>query len=511
VRNQTAADHPAAAPEADKGAEEPVWLKRLRARRAQDDIVPAAPVPGEAEPAAPGELPDWLSKIREKTTDDTGRIDARDQSLFSAPLSPSAPPPAASTSPWGTAAPPQKPRAVEPPAPLEPQGAIPDWLKPPPEANRPGAEEPPLGSSDWMGGIASALEQTPPTPSAKPAEPAGRPSVGSLFGTQDAAGSKKTGSIRSSGRPGASPTKKISPPSQPFDAAPIPPLPGAAPSALGSDWDFPAENPPDFPFAQPGGDLTFPPALGAFNAGTEPEVSPAGEGEIPDWLVDIHKSAAPAEPEPAPEPPVATPDLNDLLSPDTLPEWMQRKDAAAPKEKPAGPAVVIPGIPDNLEQAELPRWLEAMRPIQSVTMPTEDEERVESVGPLAGLRGVLSAEPVVAMPRRPGIMAGNIDASPVQLTLTETLRRLLIEPEVRASRKPVRAMLLTPLLRKAMSAVLILAILFPFFGGSFFSPSGYQPEANKKAGLLLEQLPADRPVLVAFEYDAPCSEKDYAC
>ena len=181
---------------------------------------------------------------------------------------------------------------------------------------------------------------------------------------------------------------------------------------------------------------------------------------------------------------------------------MQKKSAAAPGGKEAAPAVVPPAAPDNLEHAELPRWLEAMRPIQSVTMPTEDEERVESVGPLAGLRGVLSAEPVVAMPRRPGIMAGNIDASPMQLTLTETLRRLLIEPEVRASRKPVRAMLLTPLLRKAMSAVLILAILFPFFGGSLFSNLGYQPEANKKAGLLVGQLPADRPVLVAFEYDA---------
>jgi hypothetical protein len=150
----------------------------------------------------------------------------------------------------------------------------------------------------------------------------------------------------------------------------------------------------------------------------------------------------------------------------------------------------------------LPRWLEAMRPIQSVAVTSEDEERVESVGPLAGLRGVLSADPVVAMPRRPGIMAGNIDASPAQMTLTETLRRLLIEPEVRASRKPVRAMLLTPLLRKVVSAVLILAITFPIYGGSLFSPLVYQPTANKQAGDFIAQLPTDRPALVAFEYDA---------
>jgi hypothetical protein len=466
-------------------------------------VQPTPPPPAE-ESAAPGELPDWLSKIREKTTGDSGQIDAEDRSLFSAPLSPTAPAPQQPTpgSPWGTPAPPQKPRAVEPPVAPLPPGSVPDWLKNPSEANRPGAEEPPLGSPDWMGGIASALEQTPPTPSVKPDELPGRPSAGRLLGTQDASGEKKAGSGRSTGRMGSSPAKKIAPSAQPFNQAPIPPARGLAPSALGPDWDFPSEPAPDFPFAQPAGDVMFPPASGAFNAGTEPEVSPAGEGEIPDWLVNIKKESAPAAPEPEPEPPVATPDLNELLRPDTLPEWMQKKAAAAPGGTVAGPAIMPPSAPDNLEHAELPRWLEAMRPIQSVTMPSEDEERVESVGPLAGLRGVLSAEPVVAMPRRPGIMAGNIDASPMQLTLTETLRRLLIEPEVRASRKPVRAMLLTPLLRKAMSAVLILAILFPFFGGSLFSNLGYQPEANKKAGLLVGQLPADRPVLVAFEYDA---------
>jgi hypothetical protein len=348
-----------------------------------------------------------------------------------------------------------------------------------------------------MGGISSALEQTPPTPAAKP----GRPSTGRLLGAQNA-DPNKGGTIRSSGREAASPTKKITPPAGPFGREPVSPAPGSTPPALGPDWDFPSNPPPDFPFAQSAGN--FPPldASAAFPSGTEPMVSPAGEGEIPDWLVDIKKESAAPAPEPEPEPPMATPDLNELLRPDTLPEWMHRPTEAAPKGKGAGPASVPPATPDNLEQAELPRWLEAMRPIRSVAMPTEDEERVESVGPLAGLRGVLSAEPVVAMPRRPGIMAGNIDASPTQLTLTETLRRLLIEPEVRASRKPVRAMLLTPLVRKAMSAVLILAIVFPFFAGSLFSSSVYLPKANEKAGIKLSELPADQPVLVAFEYDA---------
>lgn len=231
-------------------------------------------------------------------------------------------------------------------------------------------------------------------------------------------------------------------------------------------------------------------------------VSPGSEEGVPDWLADAQREPAAPAPEIEEEPPVPTPDLNELLRPDTMPEWLRKPAGADAADKQGEPSQAAAKSPENLEQAELPRWLEAMRPIQSVAVPTDDEERVESVGPLAGLRGVLSAEPVVAMPRRPGIMAGNIDSLPSQMALTDTLRRMLIEPEVRAARKPMRAMLLTPVLRKVISAVLILAILLPMFTGSLFSNSVYQPQANIQAGELVKALPADRMVLVAFEYDA---------
>jgi hypothetical protein len=88
------------------------------------------------------------------------------------------------------------------------------------------------------------------------------------------------------------------------------------------------------------------------------------------------------------------------------------------------------------------------------------------------------------------------------MALTETLRQLLIEPEVRAARRPVRAMLLTPVIRKLMSGVLIIALMFPLIFGSVFSTAVYQPKANRDAGDVVNALPADRMVLVAFEYDA---------
>ena len=64
--------------------------------------------------------------------------------------------------------------------------------------------------------------------------------------------------------------------------------------------------------------------------------------------------------------------------------------------------------------ATLPTWLEAMRPVDSfrsvMDMESSDSQSVESAGPLAGLRGVLMAEPVVAMPRAATIGSAGLES-----------------------------------------------------------------------------------------------------
>jgi hypothetical protein len=506
VRAQVSSERQTTAPaESGQGDEDPAWLKRLRVRRTQDELSSSPPPEPEPEPAAPGELPDWLSKIREKSPGDES---AADQSYLGSPLPGAAPGPGAptGTSPWGAPAPSQKPRGNEPAAPPSGGSEIPDWMHYPSDASGQAGAEPPVGTPDWMGSIASALEEIPPTPA--PRGPAGKPrgtgttqraSASSLLGGTEPA---EPGPVRGSGIKRGTPTGKIFPTAQPFNG-PIPPAPGTpGSSAFGPDWEFPAATPSDFPFPNPAGDITIPSGSSAFHGGTEPMVAPSGEEELPDWLADAKREPAAPEPAIEEEPALPTPDLNELLRPDSMPEWLKKPAGAGTGERPGEAPAAHPALPENLEHAELPRWLEAMRPIQSVAMPTEDEERVESVGPLAGLRGVLSAEPVVAMPRRPGVMAGNIDALPAQMAMTESLRRLLIEPEVRAAHRPVRAMLLTPVIRKLMSGVLIISLLFPLFAGSIFSNTVYQPQANIQAGELVQALPADRMVLIAFEYDA---------
>ncbi len=519
VRAQASSERQTAPPiEPEKGDEDPAWLKRLRVRRTQDELSSSEPSAPEPEPAAPGELPEWLAKIREKAPGGE-EPDAGDQSFLASPLPGTEPGSAESTnlSPWGAPAPSQKPHGNEPGTPPDTGPGMPDWIAPNPEipdwmqypsgtSGKAGAE-PPVGTPDWMGGIASALEETPPTP--VPQGPAGKPrgtgptkraSTSSLMG--GAAAEPDPGPVRGSGIRRGAPTGKIFPTTQPFNG-PIPNTPaGPGSSAFGPDWEFPSDAPIEFPFPNPASDVSMPSGSAAFHGGTEPMVSPHGEEELPEWLADAKSEPAAPAPEMEEEPILPTPDLNELLSPDSMPAWLKKPAEAGKADQPDEAPVARPALPENLEHAELPRWLEAMRPIQSVAMPTEDEERVESVGPLAGLRGVLSAEPVVAMPHRPGVMAGNIDALPAQMALTETLRRLLIEPEVRAARRPVRAMLLTPVIRKLMSAVLIISLMLPLFFGAIFSNAVYQPQANIQAGQLVEALPADRMVLIAFEYDA---------
>lgn len=483
VRAQVSADRGAPVPPGQEPGGDPTWLKRLRARRSQEDLGASAPAESEPEEAipAPGEMPEWLSKIKEKSSQESGPLDAAGKPYPPTPsggVDQSAVP----TSPWGAAAPTQQPKIPEPSTGQTAEGDNPDWLKYPSDTGGlPGASTP-AGSSEWMGEIGAALEQTPPNPP-----------TGSLQGL---AQQGDTGSIYPADTGG------IPKPTQPF-TEPLPPAgtPGDSP-AFGPAWDFPSETPAELSFPPPVGGPAQPPATGAFHEDSIPSVAPGTGEAVPDWLADAQREPAAPAPEAAEPPPAPTPDLNELLRPDAIPEWLSKPADAGP-QAPEGEAVrPQPALPENLEQAELPRWLEAMRPIQSVSMPTEDEERVESVGPLAGLRGVLSAEPVVAMPRRPGLMAGNIDILPAHRKLTDVLRRMLIEPEIRAARKPLRAMLMTPVLRKVISAVLILAVCLPMVAGSLFTDSVYLPEANSKAGVLMNALPPDSIVLVAFEYDA---------
>jgi hypothetical protein len=185
-----------------------------------------------------------------------------------------------------------------------------------------------------------------------------------------------------------------------------------------------------------------------------------------------------------------------------LPDWM---DAASLE----GPAEALPaaaeGEDSRLAPATLPSWLEAMRPVETfrpvVQIQTEDDQAVESAGPLAGLRGVLIAEPLVAMPRSATVGSMQLAVSERQYAQAELLHRMVEdeERELQASRR-VRPQL--NFIRWAVAGVLLFATALPVLSGSpRFSLPSLEPRELGSLFTLIDTLPAERPALLVFDYE----------
>ena len=188
-----------------------------------------------------------------------------------------------------------------------------------------------------------------------------------------------------------------------------------------------------------------------------------------------------------------------------LPDWLSELKPEMPLP---GPEDVEEGAarPD-LAPATLPSWLEAMRPVDTfrpeIAIEPEDVQAVESAGPLAGLRGVLMAEPVVAMPRSSSAVSGQLEITERQYAQAELLHRL-VEEEERDIAIPAGEGRRFPITRWVISLVLFLALVIP---GSFerlgftgFSlPTVVPREMNSFIGLV-ESLPIDQPALVVFDF-----------
>lgn len=188
-----------------------------------------------------------------------------------------------------------------------------------------------------------------------------------------------------------------------------------------------------------------------------------------------------------------------------LPDWLSELK----------PEMPLPG-PDDVEEgaerpdlapATLPSWLEAMRPVDTfrpeIAIEQEDVQAVESAGPLAGLRGVLMAEPVVAMPRTSSAVSGQLEITERQYAQAELLHRL-VEEEERDISLPAGEGRRFPITRWIISLILFIALVLP---GSFerlgfagFSLPTIVPREMDSFIGLVENLPNDRPALVVFDY-----------
>jgi hypothetical protein len=225
----------------------------------------------------------------------------------------------------------------------------------------------------------------------------------------------------------------------------------------------------DDTISEGGGDLPHVPAL-ILDDEMPPLDSSAGEGdlasmEIPDWLQDLGR--------------------------DVEEELIDQED----------------DIP-ILVKATLPPWLEAMRPIETFRATheielelEEEEEIIEAAGPLAGLKGVLLAEPVVAMPRTSITAISALDITDRDLNQADILQRM-VEEEEREEGEYAAKRVQVPVLRWVCAALLVLAVIIPsVLGGPTFGSPTRAPRDLSPFLDLIRTIPVEKPVLLVFDYE----------
>jgi len=243
------------------------------------------------------------------------------------------------------------------------------------------------------------------------------------------------------------------------------------------------------------------------------------ELEEVEWMGDVELPTSDTAPEEAyPEEPIsqhtpplimdgdASPGAADSQELDfdaiELPEWLGELQETG--DKISGEAKQ----PDEgITPATLPAWLEAMRPIDtfrsSVEIEPVDDQAVEAAGPLAGLRGVLMAEPVVAIPHQASIGSGRLDISERQFAQAELLHRMVDdeERELPLESLPQRRL---PLVRWVISLLLLLAIGISIVTGTpdtnTFPLPARVPRDLGPFFTLVDELPAERPALLVFDF-----------
>ena len=395
-------------------------------------------------------------------------------------------------------------------------GDVPEWLAAI-RAENPPAAEPPAASTDWLSQLREA------DGSAQQGPPAGEPPTWVQAGETGAANGEQVPDwlARVRGRqaedsetgepPLGVPNLATPPPARrdESDSRPLPPLelPGLEETDSGVFY------PPESPKAGQPVPGTEPPGLtdsGVFRLKTGINISADKEAPMPSWLgqLEAEAGAPPAVPTALPSVPalVRAEDLSGPQLPGedfsaealSLPEWLGQLGSEAAVVEPAE------GRPD-LAPATLPAWLEAMRPVDafrsSVEIGPEEEQAVEAAGPLAGLRGVLLAEPVVAIPRMASAAPALLEVNERQYAQAELMHRLVEEEQREVSPAAPRRRHV-PVVRWLVAAVLLAAAALPTVLGvpTFPLPSTVPLELDPLVSLVAAA-PANRPVLVVFEFE----------
>jgi hypothetical protein len=230
------------------------------------------------------------------------------------------------------------------------------------------------------------------------------------------------------------------------------------------------------------------------------------------------------EPEIEPEPEFSEPEFSEpeevVPAEPAIPQWLsdvtdEPKAEAAPEPEeveedlPLIQTRAFPGSDEeDLSPAELPSWLQAIRPSSSTLYPDEDMRSQqmlpggeETVGPLAGLSGVLPAEPEIAKIGRAPVFSNRLLVTDSQAGHAAAFSRLLANEGQPAEDSRNRAARPTRVLSSVIAVGLLFATLIPLLTGTQAAARpqlDMYPEAAEIFNAI-DVLPANAPVLIAFE------------
>lgn len=130
----------------------------------------------------------------------------------------------------------------------------------------------------------------------------------------------------------------------------------------------------------------------------------------------------------------------------------------------------------------------------------------EKAGPLAGMRGVIRAEPVISLYGQPGATVVAAQASRTQQAMAEQLAALLQseldDTEVKVKKRRTRQV---PWVRWSVAALLLAVMVLPLFSPGVLTGAQVAFTPGTPGEAFLRQVavvaPVERPVLVAIEYD----------
>jgi hypothetical protein len=229
---------------------------------------------------------------------------------------------------------------------------------------------------------------------------------------------------------------------------------------------------------------------------------------MPDWLKNIDTTDANLSGTPALilDDQFSEIGLESSISAD-MPGWLKTLDTDGATPPPHEEELETGSDADEIKPAELPTWVQAMRPVESMVadlgVPDKHLEKIiETVGPLAGLQGVLPTSPGLGKLRKPLNYSIKLRVSDDQNLQADQLEQMVAVEAQAKTQTLMDKKLPQRILRWVVTALVFLVVALPIVSGrqTTSAPTIYPPELVAAREIIFG-LPPASPVLLVFDYE----------